>query len=82
MDMSVDHPLRITYTQEEAIICIQLSVLHLDTEFNGKEEFLSRAINKQQLINLITNEMKKRGTSIINAPGDADVEIANAAVDN
>ena len=31
-----------------------------DTEFNGKkEEFLSKAINKQQLINLITDEMKK-----------------------
>ena len=26
--------------------------------------------------------MKKRGTSIINAPGDADVEIEKAAVEN
>ena len=54
-----------------------------DTEFNGKkEEFLSRTVNKQQLINLITVEMKKRGTSVLNALGDADVEIVKAAVEN
>lgn len=54
-----------------------------ETEFSGKrEEFLSRDCNKQGLINLISEELMKQDCSVINAPGDADVYIAKAAVES
>ena len=53
-----------------------------ETEFAGKkEEFLSRDSNKQGLIDLISGELRKRGCHVINSPGDADVDIAKAAVE-
>jgi len=52
-----------------------------ETEFIGKkEEFLSRDTNKQRFINLISAELRVRGCNVINSPGDADVDIALAAV--
>ena len=52
-----------------------------ETEFSGKkDEFLSRDCNKQGLINLISDELRKKECSVINAPGDADVHIVRAAV--
>ena len=43
-------------------------------------DFLSRNSNKQGLIDLISGELKKGGCQVINSPGDADVDIAKAAV--
>ena len=52
-----------------------------ETEFTGKkEEFLSRDVNKQRLINMITDKMIESGCIVISAPGDADVNIVKAAV--
>ena len=54
-----------------------------ETEFSGrpkKDDFLSRDKNKEGLIALISSEMRKKGCNVINAPGDADVEIVKAAV--
>ena len=52
------------------------------TELAGKrEDFLSRNSNKQGLIDLISCELKKGGCQVINSPGDADVDIAKAAVE-
>ena len=52
-----------------------------ETVFMGrKDEFLSRSCNKQGLINLITKQMKKKGCTVFNTTGDADVEIVKAAV--
>lgn len=51
------------------------------TEFVGrKNDFLSRSCNKQGLINLMTEELEKKGCTVINASGDADVDIVKAAV--
>ena len=76
--MSVDRPLKITHTKEESHPIVSFTS---DTEFNRKkEEPLSRDINRQQFINLITDERKKTGTSVINASGDTDAEIAKATV--
>ena len=53
-----------------------------ETEFTGKkDDFLSRDTNKQGLIDLIGGELRQRGCSVINSPGDADVDIAEAAVE-
>ena len=52
-----------------------------ETEFSGKKDaFLSRDSNKQGLINLISDELRNRNCNVINAPGDADVDIVKAAV--
>lgn len=52
-----------------------------DTQFSGKKEnFLSRDSNKQSLIRLVSAELRNRGCTVVNAPGDADVEIVKAAV--
>ena len=52
-----------------------------DTEFVGKkEDFLSTPCNKQRLIDMITQELQMGGSTVINAPGDADVDIVKAAI--
>ena len=52
------------------------------TEFTGKkEEFLSRDVNKQRLIQMISDELRKRDCTVVNALGDADVDIVKAAVE-
>ncbi|KAG1669042.1 Tryptophan 5-hydroxylase 2 [Nymphon striatum] len=52
-----------------------------ETEFEGKkEEFLSRGSNKQHLISLISDELERVGCTVIQAEGDADVDIAKTAV--
>jgi hypothetical protein len=53
-----------------------------ETKFDGKkDEFLSRDINKQRLINLISTEIEQKGCTVINTAGDADVDIVRSAVD-
>ena len=53
-----------------------------ETEFDGKiDEFLSVSSNKQQLIALIGEQLKKVCCTTIQALGDADVDIAKTAVD-
>lgn len=51
------------------------------TKFVGKkEDFLSNEANKQALIQLIMGQMRQRGCEVMQAEGDADVEIAKAAI--
>ena len=51
-----------------------------DTEFIGKkEQFLSRASNKETLISV---QLRNRGCNEITVPGDADVNIVKTAVDS
>ena len=38
-------------------------------------------INKQRLIYMLSDGLKERDCSVINAPGDADVDIVKAAVE-
>jgi len=52
-----------------------------ETEFSGKkEEFLSRAENKQKLLWLVSDALRKNCT-VVNALGDADVDIVKVAVE-
>jgi len=52
-----------------------------DTVFIGKkEELLSRGYNKQQLISIISQQLREKGCNVISAAGDADYDIAQAAV--
>ena len=44
-----------------------------------KDDFLSRSCNKQELLNLMTEELEK-GCTVSNASGDADVDIVKAPV--
>lgn len=51
------------------------------SKFVGKkEDFLSNDANKQALIKLIMECLRQRGCEVMQAEGDADVEIAKAAV--
>ena len=53
-----------------------------DTLFTGrKDEFLARSSNKQRLIDLITTELRKKNCTVINSPGDADVDVARISVE-
>ena len=53
----------------------------LEAKFVGKkEDFLSNKENKQALIWLIMNIMQQRGCTVLQAEGDADVEIVKTAV--
>ena len=45
-----------------------------------KEDFLSNEANKQAIIQLIMERLRQRGCEVIQAEGDADVDIAKAAV--
>ena len=52
-----------------------------ETEFEGKqEEFLSRGSKKQQLISLISDELRRVGCTVIQAKGIADVDIVKATI--
>ena len=52
-----------------------------ETVFAGKkDEVLSRDRNKQNMIDLISEKLGGKGCEVINAPGDADVQIVKAAV--
>ena len=51
------------------------------TKFVGKkEDFLSNVENKQAMIDLIAKCLKQKGCHVIQAEGDADVDIVRAAV--
>jgi len=51
------------------------------TKFAGKkEDFLSNKANKQALIQLIMERMRQKDCDVNQAAGDADVEIAKAAI--
>jgi len=53
-----------------------------ETEFSGKkDEFLSRDVNKQRLIQMISDELRERDCIVINALGDADVDIVKNVVE-
>ena len=53
-----------------------------ETEFSGKkEEFLSRDTNKQILIRMISDQLRERYCTVVNAHGDADVDIVKTAVE-
>ena len=52
------------------------------TELSGKkEEFLSRDTNKQTLIQKISDQLRERDCIVVNAHGDADVDIVNTVVE-
>ena len=56
-------------------------IFNADTEFVGrKDDYLSRSCNKQGLVNLMTEELEKKGCTVINASRDADVDIVKVAV--
>ena len=45
-----------------------------------KEDFFSNEANKQAIIQLIIECLRQRGCEVIQAEGDADVEITKAAI--
>jgi len=53
-----------------------------ETQFCGKkEEFMATDSNKQRLIWMLSDELRKRGCTVDNAPGDADVLIIKVTVE-
>ena len=71
------HPLKTTHIKEDDPI-VNFTA---ETEFSGKkEEFLSRDLNKQRLIQLISDALKERHCTVVNSLGDADVDIVQAEV--
>ena len=52
-----------------------------ETELSGKkEEFLSRDTNKQRLVRMISDQLRERDCTVVNAHGNADVDIVKTAV--
>ena len=45
-----------------------------------KDDFLSRSCNKQGLIYFATEEVKKKGCTVVNASGDAHMEIVKVVI--
>ena len=54
--------------------------ISIATQFVRKKDCLANNINKQALIKLIASCMHQKGCHVIHAEGDADVNIAKAAV--
>ena len=54
--------------------------ISIATQFVGKKDCLANNIHKQALIKLIANCMQQKGCHVIHAEGDADVDIAKAAI--
>ena len=54
--------------------------ISIATQFVGKKDCLANNIHKQALIKLIANCMQRKVCHVIHAEGDADVDIAKAAV--
>ena len=54
--------------------------ISIATQFVGKKGGLANNIHKQALIKLIANYMQQKGCHVIHAEGDADVDIAKAAI--
>ena len=53
-----------------------------ETEFSGKKEvFVSRDTNKQRLIRMISDQLRVRYCTVVNAHGDACVDIVKTAVE-
>ena len=51
------------------------------TVFTGKkEDFLSQGSNKQGLINMISDRLREKGCTVMNAEGDADYDIVQSAI--
>ena len=59
---------------------IRLRTLQETPDLKGKNEFLSRVSNKQHLINLISDKRQSVGCMVIQAAGNAYVDIAKTAV--
>lgn len=73
--------LKTTHIKEEDKTFIRLSALLFRKKICWKkDEFLSRDINKQRLINLI-GKIGQKGCAVFNAERDADVDIVRSAVD-
>ena len=83
MGMVEVRPLKTIPIKDADTISTQLSSSLKKQEFSGKKgDFLSRDSNKQGLINLISDGLRKRGCNVINASGDVDVDIVKAAVES
>ena len=53
-----------------------------ETGFSGKREaFLSRDTNKQRLIRMISDQLRERDCTVVNAHGDAYMDIVKTAVE-
>ena len=52
------------------------------SQFTGrKDNFLANSINKQMFISMLSNDLRTQHVSVINATGDADVDIAKCATE-
>ena len=54
--------------------------ISIATQFVGKKDCLANNIHKQALIKVIANCIQQKGCHVIHAEGDADVDIAKAAI--
>ena len=50
------------------------------TFVGNKDDFLSNERNKKALIDMITERLRQKGCHVIQAEGDADLDIVKAAV--
>ncbi len=75
------HLLKTTLINDVDKILIQRSAsMWIQCSREKKEDFLSTPCNKQGLIDMITRELQAGGSTVINAPGGADLDIAKASI--
>ena len=71
----------ITHTRRKTTVGKKIVNITEATKFVGKkEDFLSSESNKKSLIGMITVRLRQNGCHVIQAEGDADVDIVKAAV--
>ena len=83
--MDMEGPVqRITHTRDRRpqLLVRKVSVIE-STKFVGiKDDFLSSDANKQSLIDMIAANLKQNDCHVVQAEGDADVVIVQAAVES
>ena len=81
MDKRKGHPLKTTLIKEGDAMCTLLSASLLRQSSQARREFLSRDTNKQRLVQMISDQLRERDCIVVNAHGDADVDIVKTAVE-
>ena len=65
--------------EQRALWTISAAIMSEFNNLRGREEFLSRGSNKQQLISLISDELRWTGSMVTQVEGDADIDITKTA---
>ena len=82
MDTRKGRPLKTTRTREEYAICTQLSASLLRQSSQARRKSsCQNDTNKQRLIRMISDQLRERDCTVVNAHGDAHADIVKTVVE-